>query len=57
MSGKERILFLLKIARRMEGEGDERAASLFRRMADEARPLELDAFLPRLGPAPGLCPE
>ena len=51
MSGEERIRFLLKIASRVEGEGNDRAATLFRRMAREARPLEPDTLLPSLGPA------
>jgi hypothetical protein len=46
MSREERIRFLMRIARRVEGEGDERAAELFRRMADDARPLELDTLVP-----------
>ena len=35
----ERIRFLLRTALRAEGEGDLRVAELFRRMADELRPL------------------
>ena len=40
MSVDERIWFLLRTASRAEGEGDRRVASIFRRMADEMRPLE-----------------
>ena len=40
MSMDERIRFLLRAASRAEGEGDERAARIFRRMAEDARPLE-----------------
>jgi len=35
----ERIRFLLRTALRAEGEGDLRVAELFRRMADELRPM------------------
>jgi hypothetical protein len=35
----ERIRFLLRAALRAEGEGDLRVAELFRRMADELRPM------------------
>jgi hypothetical protein len=40
MTTEDRIRFLLRVARRTEGEGDPRAASAFRRMADEARPID-----------------
>jgi len=40
MSMDERIRFLLRAASRAEGDGDERAARIFRRMAEEARPLD-----------------
>lgn len=43
MSVEERIRFLLRIAERAEEEGDARAATLFRRMAREARPLGVAA--------------
>ena len=39
MSVDQRIRFLLRTALRAEGEGDLRVAELFRRMADELRPL------------------
>ncbi len=39
MSVDERIRFLLRTALRAEGEGDPRVAELFRRMADELRPV------------------
>lgn len=41
MSVEDRVKFLLRIARREEGEGNERMARLFRRMAAEAQPLEI----------------
>lgn len=53
MSMEERIRFLLRVACRAEGEGNERAARLFRRMADEARPLEAGVSVATLHPAPG----
>ena len=34
---EERIRFLLRTAIRVEGEGDQRIANLFRRMAEELR--------------------
>ena len=40
MSMDERVRFLLRAATRAEVEGDERAARIFRRMAEEARPLD-----------------
>lgn len=40
MTVDERIGFLLRIAIRAEGEGDLRVARSFRRMAEEARPLD-----------------
>ena len=40
MSVDERIRFLLRTALRAEGEGDLRVADLFRRMAEELRPME-----------------
>ena len=39
MNVDERIRFLLRTALRAEGEGDLRVAELFRRMAEELRPL------------------
>jgi hypothetical protein len=48
MSGEERIRILLRIAKRVEVEGDSRAARLFRRMAADARPLEFDIWTPAL---------
>lgn len=55
MTIEERIRFLYRIAGRIEGEGDRRAARLFRRMADEARPLEKDGSA--APPALGGCSE
>lgn len=44
MSMDERIRFLLRAATRAEGEGDERIARIFRRMAEEARPLGVTQY-------------
>ena len=41
MSVEERIRYLLRVAIRAEGEGDVRVARIFRRMAEEARPLDM----------------
>ena len=38
MSAENRISFLLRVASRMEREGNRRLARLFRRMAEELRP-------------------
>ena len=57
MTMEERIRFLYRIACRAEGEGDERSARLFRRMADEARPLEVDGVSVTWTPALGGCSE
>jgi hypothetical protein len=40
MNIEERIRFLIRAASRAEGEGDQRVALLFRRMAEEMKPLE-----------------
>lgn len=40
MSAETRIRYLLQAATRAEGEGDVRTAELFRRMAEEARPVD-----------------
>lgn len=53
----ERIRFLLRAAMRAEGEGDERIARIFRRMADEARPLDVQAMIEPLQPAWSGCPD
>ena len=42
MTMEERVRFLLRIASREEDEGNERTARLFRRMAEESQPLELE---------------
>jgi hypothetical protein len=42
MNVDERIRFLLRSSLRLEGEGDLRVATLFRRMAEDLRPLERD---------------
>lgn len=45
MSMDERIRFLLRAANRAEGDGDTRVARLYRRMAEEARPVRVgDGF-------------
>jgi len=46
MSMDERIRFLLRAATRAECEGDERIARIFRRMAEEARPLGVTEYEP-----------
>ncbi|MCK5652696.1 MAG: hypothetical protein KAJ42_15005 [Gemmatimonadetes bacterium] len=38
MSAEDRIRFLLRVASRMEREGNRRMARLFRSMAEELRP-------------------
>ena len=48
----ERIRFLLRAATRAEGEGDLRIARIFRRMAEDARPLDV-ALSPAIRPAYG----
>lgn len=46
MSVEERIRYLLRAASRAEVEGDRWVAHLFRRMAKEALPLDVDPFKP-----------
>ena len=41
MRWDERIWLLLRAASRAEGEGDHKIARLFRRMAEDARPLDM----------------
>ena len=48
MSMDERIRYLLRAATRAEGEGDLRIARIFRRMAEEARPLDASELVPEL---------
>lgn len=48
MTMDERIRFLLRAATRAEGEGDQRIARIFRRMAEEARPLDVSELVPEL---------
>lgn len=55
MTADERIRFLMRAASRAEGEGNERIARLFRRMAEEARPLEVHAMLKPLRPSLESC--
>ncbi len=45
MTLEERIRFLLRAATRAEDEGNERVARNFRRMAKEARPVDMDGAL------------
>lgn len=42
MTMDERIRFLLRAATRAEDEGNERVARNFRRMAEDARPVDWD---------------
>lgn len=48
MSMDERIRYLLRAATRAEGEGDQKTARIFRRMAEEARPLDASELIPEL---------
>lgn len=57
MSMDERIWFLLRAATRAEGEGDRRIARIFRRMAEEARPLDASELVPELRLHVGLSTE
>jgi len=50
MTVDERIRFLLRAATRAEDEGNERVARNFRRMAEDARPVDGDGALP-VGPS------
>ncbi len=45
MKWDERIWLLLRVAARAEGDGDHRLARLFRRVAEDARPLDAGAIL------------
>ena len=45
MKWDERIWLLLKAASRAEGDGDQKIARLFRRMAEDARPLNVSVLL------------
>lgn len=45
MTVDERIRFLLRAATRAEDEGNERVARNFRRMAEDARPVDRDDAL------------
>ncbi len=49
----ERIRILLRAATRAEGEGDDRVARIFRRRAEESRPLDVEILAERQ-PAYGL---
>lgn len=57
MTADERIRYLLRVAIRAEGEGDLRVARSFRRMAEEARPLDVSFSLHGQSPAFGCCRE
>lgn len=57
MTVDERIRFLLRAATRAEGEGDLRVARSFRRMAEDARPLDGAFCLHGQNPAFGCCRE
>lgn len=57
MSVEERIRYLLRAAVRAEREGSERAARALRRMAEEARPLDISVNLPLVRPEMGCCTE
>ena len=45
MTMDERIRFLLRAATRAEDEGNERVARNFRRMAEDARPIDESALM------------
>lgn len=45
MKWDERIWLLLRAASRAEGDGDQKIARLFRRMAEDARPLDVSVLL------------
>ena len=57
MTMDERIRFLLRAATRAEDEGNERIARNFRRMAEEARPVEGQGGLSALHFEWGCCSE
>ncbi len=40
MNAERRVEYLLRAASRAEGKGDARTARIFRRMAEDARPIE-----------------
>lgn len=44
MTISEKIRFLLRVATRAEDEGNDRVARNFRRMAEDARPLDGDRY-------------
>lgn len=41
---RDRVAYLLRAARRAEGEGNARAARIFRLMARDARPAEVSVW-------------
>ncbi|MDH5758873.1 MAG: hypothetical protein OEZ65_04740 [Gemmatimonadota bacterium] len=57
MNVDERIRYLLRVATRAEVEGDVRVARVFRRMAEDARPLDASDFEPLLIPTMGCAAE
>jgi hypothetical protein len=50
MTMDDRVRFLLRAATRAEDEGNERVARNFRRMAEDARPVDGDGARP-VGPS------
>lgn len=57
MTMDERIRFLLRAATRAEDEGNERVARNFRRMAEDARPVEGEGGPSALYPQSGCYSE
>jgi len=57
MSVEESIRFLLRAAQRAEREGSARVARSLRLMAEQARPLEIEAARLALDPAVICCGE
>jgi len=57
MTVDERIRFLLRTARRAEGDGEVRIARSFRRMAEEVRPLDVSRFVPPMHLTARCCAE
>ncbi len=57
MSVEERIRFLMRAAQRAEREGSARVARSLRLMAEQARPLEIEAARLALDPAVICCGE
>lgn len=51
MSVDEKVRMLLRAAARAEGEGDVRVARIFRRRAEDARPMGGNDLAPEMWPA------